>query len=54
MKSPRNVDQLQIIMRLLDCNSDDDLIPCVHDLLQYREDTDRILLMLKANYRLPK
>ena len=47
-------DQSKILVRMMKCVNEEDLIPALHDLLQYKEESERIMMILKANHRLPK
>ena len=45
---------MKILMRLLDCETQDDFIPLIHDLIQYREESEKLFSLIKVGYKLPK
>ena len=54
MPNASNAEQMKILMRLLNCKTEEDIIPAIHEFVQFKEDSERIFLMMKTFYRLPK
>lgn len=46
-------DHCRMLKAILKCSSEEELDKCIHSLIKHKEDSEKIMLMVKACYRLP-